>query len=82
MSAQPYDVDAWLGDLPAEPVNPGGRPAKSQTGRMRKVLCSACGCIVYASAAALTRSGIPSCGCGEPMRIANLRDRLDRKSVV
>jgi hypothetical protein len=51
-----------------------GRPAKGHSGRMRKAECSACGFIVYASAAAYTRAGMPTCGCGEAMALANLRD--------
>lgn len=30
--------------------------------------------IVYASAAAYTRHGLPVCGCGQQMMLANLRD--------
>jgi hypothetical protein len=30
--------------------------------------------IVYASASAYARCGMPVCGCGETMRLANLRD--------
>jgi hypothetical protein len=30
--------------------------------------------IVYASAAAYARCGLPTCGCGERMTLANLRD--------
>lgn len=77
MSAQPYEVDPWLGDIPTEstPSAPVGRPAKSYSGRMRKVHCVGCGCIVYASRGALQRSGLPACGCGERMQLANLRDR-------
>jgi hypothetical protein len=42
---------------------------------MRKIHCEACGVILYGSAAALTRSGLPVCGCGERMTVPNLRDR-------
>ncbi len=42
---------------------------------MRKVHCPLCGVIVYASAGALKRSGMPTCGCGEPLQLANMRDR-------
>jgi hypothetical protein len=64
----------WLGDVP-QPAAPVGRPRSTQTGRMRKVHCIGCGCIVYASRGALQRSGLPVCGCGERMALANLRDR-------
>lgn len=50
-----------------------GRPAKGHVGRQRKAVCS-CGMIVYASAAAYERCGMPQCGCGQPMQLANLRD--------
>jgi hypothetical protein len=57
-------------------VNPGkpGRPAKGHKGRQRKASCPGCGFIVYASASAYTRTGMPTCGCGTPMELANLRD--------
>lgn len=51
-----------------------GRPAKGHKGRQRKLSCEACGFIAYASAGAIMAAGIPSCGCGRPMEIANLRD--------
>jgi hypothetical protein len=66
---------AWLGDIVPPATTPAGRPNKGHTGRMRKVHCEACGVILYGSRAALQRSGLPSCGCGEPMTLANLRDR-------
>jgi hypothetical protein len=76
MSATALNESAWLGDV-APPVvrNVGGRPAKGHVGRQRKVHCEACGFIAYASRSALQRSGLPVCGCGEPMTLANLRDR-------
>jgi hypothetical protein len=67
-------VDPWLGEV-AAPQNVGGRPAKGHVGRQRKVHCERCGFIAYASRGALQRSGFPVCGCGEPMTLANLRDR-------
>ena len=66
---------AWLGEVVAPPVSRGGRPAKGHVGRQRKVHCEACGFIAYASRGALQRSGLPVCGCGQPMLLANLRDR-------
>jgi hypothetical protein len=74
MSAQALTERDWLGDIP-RPVVTTGRPAKAHTGRMRKVHCQRCGCIVYASRGALQRSGLPVCGCGDTMQLANLRDR-------
>jgi hypothetical protein len=65
----------WLGDTASHGRNPGGRPAKDQRGRQRKLHCERCGFIAYASASALERCGFPSCACGEPMVLANLRDR-------
>jgi Na+-translocating ferredoxin:NAD+ oxidoreductase RNF subunit RnfB len=41
---------------------------------MRKSECSTCGFIAYASAAAYMRAGMPVCGCGDRMVLANLRD--------
>ena len=68
------DIDPWLGTaVPSR--NPGGRPVKNRSGKLRKVHCELCGVILYASASALQRSGLPTCGCGEPMVLANLRDR-------
>lgn len=67
-------ADPWLGEV-AEPRNVGGRPAKGYVGRQRKIHCEPCGFIAYASRGALQRSGLPVCGCGEPMTLANLRDR-------
>lgn len=78
MSATVLSDSAWLGGASASPVaprNPGGRPAKGHVGRQRKVHCERCGFIAYASRGALQRSGLPVCGCGEPMTLANLRDR-------
>lgn len=70
-------VDPWLGDLPAERPQIG-RPAKvpgqPQT-RLRKIHCEACGFIARTTRGALIRSGLPSCGCGERMTLADLRDR-------
>jgi hypothetical protein len=43
---------------------------------MRKIECDECGAILYGSASALTRSGLPSCPCGGEYVIPNLRDRL------
>jgi hypothetical protein len=56
-----------------------GRPAKGHTGRQRKLYCSACGFLCYASASAISSAGLPTCGCGSPMLVANLRDleRID-----
>lgn len=51
-----------------------GRPAKGHKGRQRKLACPACGFIAYASAGAVQSAGIPTCGCGSPMAVANLRD--------
>jgi hypothetical protein len=66
----------WLGGAPALPTpNPGGRPAKGHVGYQRKIHCEACGFIAYVTRAALLRSGFPTCGCGEPLALANLRDR-------
>src|SRR5580704_903811 len=65
----------WLGDVkPAK--NIGGRPAKGHTGRQRKIHCERCQVILYGSRAALERSGLPFCGCGERMVLANFRDRV------
>jgi hypothetical protein len=57
----------------SKPRKPG-RPAKGHKGRQRKLLCSSCGFIAYASAGAVTSAGLPTCGCGAPMTVANLRD--------
>jgi hypothetical protein len=65
----------WLGDLAKHSRNPGGRPAKGHKGRQRKIHCERCGFIAYASASALERFGFPSCACGDPLVLANLRDR-------
>jgi hypothetical protein len=77
MSATALTESAWLGDVesPATRRNLAGRPAKGHVGRQRKVHCERCGFIAYASRGALQRSGLPVCGCGEPMTLANLRDR-------
>lgn len=69
-----YEIDAWLGEIPAT-RGPIGRPHTSRSGRMRKVLCDGCGCILYASAGALLSAGLPVCGCGASMSLPNLRDR-------
>lgn len=64
----------WLAD--AQPARvAGGRPAKGHVGRQRKIHCERCQVILYGSRAALQRSGMPVCGCGERMVIANYRDR-------
>jgi hypothetical protein len=36
----------------------------SKGSRLRKAECTACGCIVRMSRAAMSRSGVPFCGCG------------------
>jgi hypothetical protein len=75
MSAPTISENDWLGDATASPVRPaGGRPAKGYRGRQRKLSCPLCGFIAYATAGALTRAGVPVCGCGEPMVLANIRD--------
>lgn len=52
------------------------RPAKGHTGRQRKLECPDCGFIAYASGTAITSAGVPTCACGEPMVVANVRDLL------
>lgn len=68
-------ITDWLAGAGASVPARGGRPAKGHTGRQRKVHCVACGVILYGSRTALQRSGLPVCGCGEKMTLANLRDR-------
>jgi hypothetical protein len=69
----------WLADVvPTRPPN-RGRPAQTPgepKSRLRKLECPGCGFIARASAGALARSGAPSCGCGDRMEIATLRDRV------
>lgn len=67
----------WLGDVADAPAprSRGGRPAKGYVGRQRKVECP-CGFIAYVTRGALEKAGgLPVCACGEPMALANLRDR-------
>jgi hypothetical protein len=67
----------WLGDVAAAPVTrgrPAARPGHPKT-RSRKLECHGCGFIARASRGALVRAGMPSCGCGERMALADLRDR-------
>jgi hypothetical protein len=52
------------------------RPAKGHKGRQRKLECSGCGFIAYASRGAIERAGVPMCGCGEPLTVANVRDLI------
>jgi hypothetical protein len=42
--------------------------------RQRKLHCVGCGFICYASAGAVSSCGLPSCGCGLPLVVANPRD--------
>lgn len=65
-----------MGAVPvsAPVTRPTGRPAKGHTGRQRKSSCPACGFIAYASASAYRRAGMPVCGCGVRLQLANLRD--------
>lgn len=43
--------------------------------RLRKVECQCCGCIARMSRAAMARSGVPFCGCGEGrMHVVDLED--------
>lgn len=56
-----------------------GRPparlkAKRHASRQRKLACTACGFICYASAGAVIACGLPRCGCGMPLSVANPRD--------
>lgn len=70
--------DPFIGDLVAKEAaerKRGGRPAKGHVGYQRKIHCQACGFIAYATRGALQRSGFPRCGCGQPLTLANLRDR-------
>jgi hypothetical protein len=77
MSAGTLTESAWLGDVvPLAVRGVGGRPAKGHVGRQRKLLCSGCGFIAYASAGAIGRAGgLPTCGCGGELHLPNLRDR-------
>lgn len=50
------------------------RPATTRAGRQRKLACPACGFIAYASAGAVISCGLPTCGCGQPLTVANPRD--------
>jgi hypothetical protein len=59
-------------------VSPG-RPAarlksKRHSGRQRKLSCTGCGFICYASAGAVISCGLPVCACGLPLTVANPRD--------
>lgn len=66
----------WLAGASAPASNPGGRPAKGHKGRQRKLCCPECGFICYATAGAVERAGgLPSCACGSPLIVPNLRDR-------
>ncbi len=69
------DID-WLAGASAPLKAVGGRPAKDHSGRQRKIHCETCGFIAYASRGAIERCGTPVC-CGEPLKLANLRDRAD-----
>ena len=56
-----------------------GRPAahakaKRHQARQRKLACSACGFICYASAGAVIACGLPRCACGSSLSVANPRD--------
>lgn len=76
----PIDAnDPLVGDLAtATPMRAaGGRKPKNYAGRQRKVSCSECGFIAYASFGALERCGFPRCACGESMQLANFRDRAE-----
>jgi hypothetical protein len=77
MTTQTINETDWLGDVTASPGrNPGGRPAIDYRGYQRKLVCDSCGFIAYATAGALTRAGgFPTCACGQPLVLANLRDR-------
>lgn len=44
------------------------------TTRLRKVECTACGCIARMSRAAIRRSGLPTCGCGVAMTCSDIED--------
>jgi hypothetical protein len=44
------------------------------TTRLRKVECDLCGCIARMSRAAIRKSGLPTCGCGQKMTCADLED--------
>lgn len=66
----------WLGDLAVPPRNVGGRAAsKDRPGRMRKVQCPDCATILYCTSVAALERGLPTCACGTPMILPNLRDR-------
>jgi hypothetical protein len=78
MSAPTFTESDWLGGATAPPApkpHAGGRPAKGYVGKQRKIHCERCGFIAYVTRAALARCGFPTCACGEPMVLANLRDR-------
>jgi len=76
VSVRTINETDWLGPASAGPEpKPGGRPAIDHRGRQRKLSCPLCGFIAYATAGALTRAGVPVCGCGEPMVLAKVRDR-------
>lgn len=77
MSAATFTENDWLGDAAASPArNVGGRPAIDYRGYQRKLVCDSCGFIAYATAGALTRAGgFPTCLCGQPLVLANIRDR-------
>lgn len=53
------------------------RPAKGHVGRQRKLECPSCGFIARASRGAVQTVGLPTCACGEPMVLPELRDLLE-----
>ena len=48
--------------------------ATQSKSRQRKLHCTGCGFIVYASAGSVISCGLPFCACGERMTIAKPRD--------
>lgn len=77
MADAPDFLDMIENDVAAAPARKCGRKPKGYTGRLRKIECPApgCGFIAQVSRGALVRCGFPTCGCGERMQLAHMRDR-------
>lgn len=57
-----------MGEYPHQAIVPVYREVKKQRSTVT-VLCSECGCKATMSAKWLTSSGLPTCGCGQPMQL-------------
>jgi len=70
LKAQLQQITDEIGPYPHAELKHSNAPPKQGT-RMRKVVCTECGCIVRMTRRWMDDAGLPTCGCGVAMAIVD-----------